>query len=453
MPFQPQALDERTLKKFVDRLLQSLRTEPTVSRAMAQEHVAHMLGFQHWHEAITAIGAPRAKPAVAKTPAGEPGLYPAEPLRFSKDHCEALLLWALQFPGLTAVTVSSGEQAMLEVAGKTYRVTQRQWTQEECEHMALAMGARRVLPVGEDQDFSRSFSLTNGERHRVVGTRVGIVVSNVPGIQVTARVHAAVPPSLENLGYTSEQLEILRNAMGREGLLIVSGSTGGGKSTTLAGMTREQAQRARTKHIVFNPHNEFEYHAIPTAPNSSIEAVDLEASNLTIASEIRRSLRRDPTHVLVDQARDMPTMTESIHLAESGCHVNLGIHAESVSHTFSRCLRGFHEQWKPIARQLIGVLSLVLAQRFLPTTDGRRVPIREWLEFTPRVRQSLLEMVDQTATLEHFCVLMESFLQHHGHRFIEDAERLAAAGILSEQTLNRCRRDSAARLRGYGESA
>lgn len=452
MPFQPQALDERTLKKFVDRLLQSLRTEPTVSRAMAQEHVAHMLGFQHWHEAITAIGAPRAKPAVAKTPAGEPGLYPAEPLRFSKDHCEALLLWALQFPGLTAVTVSSGEQAMLEVAGKTYRVTQRQWTQEECEHMALAMGARRVLPVGEDQDFSRSFSLTNGERHRVVGTRVGIVVSNVPGIQVTARVHAAVPPSLENLGYTSEQLEILRNAMGREGLLIVSGSTGGGKSTTLAGMTREQAQRARTKHIVFNPHNEFEYHAIPTAPNSSIEAVDLEASNLTIASEIRRSLRRDPTHIMVDQARDMPTFTESIHLAESGCHVNLGIHAESVSHTFSRCLRGFHEQWKPIARQLIGVLSLVLAQRFLPTTDGRRVPIREWLEFTPRVRQLLLELVTST-TLERFCVLVESLLHRHGHPFTEDAERLAEAGILSEQTLNRCRRDSAARLRDYEESA
>ena len=451
MPFQPQALDERTLKKFVDRLLQSLRNEPTVSRAATQEHVARMLGFQHWHEAIKAIGAPRTKPAVARAPLEAPGLYPAEPLRFSKDHCEALLLWALQFPSLSAVTVSSGDQAMLEVAGRLYRVTQRQWTQEECENMARAMGAAPASPTDSDRDFARSLSLANGERHRVVGTLVPITQGNVPGIQVTARVHAAIPPALENLGYTPEQIEILRNALGREGLLIVSGSTGGGKSTTLAALTREQAQRARTKHIVFNPYSDFEYHAIPTAPDSSIESMDLQASNLTIASEIRRSLRRDPTHIMVDQARDMPTFTESIHLAESGCHVNLGIHAESVSHTFSRCLRGFHEQWKPHARQLIHVLNLVLAQRLVPTTDGRLVPVREWLVFTPSVRQSLLQMVDQTATLAHFCVLMEAFLQQQGHRFVEDAKRLTEAGSLSEQTLNHYLRDAAARLRGYGE--
>lgn len=451
MPFQPQALDERTLKKFVDRLLQSLRNEPTVSRAITQEHVARMLGFQHWHEAITAIGAPRTKPAVTQAPMGGPGLYPAEPLRFSKDHCEALLLWALQFPALSAVTVSSGEQAMLEVAGRSYRVTQRQWTQEECELMAQAMGAIPVLPTNQERDFARSLSLANGERHRVVGSLFPILQGNVPGIEVTARTHAAVPPTLEHLGYTPEQLEILRNALGRKGLVIISGGTGGGKSTTLAALTREQAQRERTKHIVFNPYSDFEYQAIPTAPDSLIEVVDLQASNLTIASEIRRSLRRDPTHITVDRARDMPTFTESIHLAESGCHVNLGIHAESVSHTFSRCLRGFDEQWKPHAKQLIHVLNLVLAQRLTPTTDGRLVPIREWLVFTPWVRQSLLQMVDQTATLEHFCVLMESFLQQYGHRFIEDAERLTEAGILSEKTLKDYRRAGVARLRGYGE--
>lgn len=451
MPFQPQALDERTLKKFVDRLLQSLRNEPTVSRATTQEHVARMLGFQHWHEAITAIGAPRIKPDGVKAPFGGPGFYPAEPVRFSKDHCEALLLWALHFPSLSAVTVSSGEQAMLEVAGKLYRVTQREWTHEECEHMAQAMGATPGSSTDPDRYFVRSLSLANGERHRVVGTAVHVTRDNVPGVEVTAWVHAAVPPALDTLGYTREQLEILRKALGREGLVIISGSTGGGKSTTLAALTREQAQRERTKHIVFAPCQEFEYHATPTAPNSSIEAVDLQASNLTIASEIGRCLRRDPTHVMIDQARDMPTLTESIYLAESGIHVNLGIHAESVSHTFSRSLRGFGEQWKPYARQLIEVLNVVLAQRFLPTTDGQRVSVREWLDITPSTRQTLLQMVDQTATLAHFCVLVESLLQQHGHRFIEDAERLAQAGILSEQTLTRCRRDAAARLRGYEE--
>lgn len=141
MPFQPQALDERTLKAFVDRLIQSLRQhEAPLKRSAAQESVARMLGFANWHAAITAVTQNRPKPQASAVSAPGIGLYPAEPLRFTPEHAQAFLLWAFEI-GVSDVVVTTGDPIYVEAYGRRSLVTRREITAEEEQAFSQAAGA------------------------------------------------------------------------------------------------------------------------------------------------------------------------------------------------------------------------------------------------------------------------------------------------------------------------
>ncbi len=441
MPFQPQALDERTLKKFVDRLLKSQQGEPTVSRSTAQEHVARMLGFQHWHQALAAIRSPRPGNPLVHKSTGGPGFYPAEPKEFTRDHSEALIRWVLQTPFSSDLTVQTGEQAFLESLGRNHRVTRRFWTTEECLSFAQALGAapdvvRSERTQQQGADWAHTLTLADGERYRIVASLTPITTAGSKGFCVNMRIHASIPPALDTLGYTAEQIEQLRKFSASPGLTLIASHSGGGKSTTLAALLREQVEQPNTQAVVLDAPLEFEYEAISTGPNSTLQAIDLQVSELTAASQVRKSLKSKPSYVSVGIARDQATFQEAVYAANQGHRVSVGLHSDSVPDALTRPLRGWGDQWRQQGFQLIHALNTVMAQKLETTGDGKRVALREWMEITPQVRQTFVRLMNEEARDPiHLRTLLETVLDEHGHSFTEDIERLASSKVLPPDAL------------------
>lgn len=156
-----------------------------------------------------------------------------------------------------------------------------------------------------------------------------------------------------------------------QGLLLVTGPTGSGKSTTLAAMIRYVNDTMR-KHII-TLEDPIEY--MHAHGSSIIDQREVGYDTNTFADGLRAALRQDPDVILVGEMRDLETISTAITAAETGHLVLATLHTWSAASTIDRIIDVFpHGQQAQIRVQLAGVLTAVLSQRLFPTADrkGRR---------------------------------------------------------------------------------
>ncbi|MCM3743485.1 type IV pilus twitching motility protein PilT [Sporosarcina luteola] len=157
-----------------------------------------------------------------------------------------------------------------------------------------------------------------------------------------------------------------------QGLILVTGPTGSGKSTTLAAMIRYLNETSR-KHII-TLEDPIEY--VHSHQSSIIDQREVGFDTSTFADGLRASLRQDPDVILVGEMRDLETISTAITAAETGHLVLATLHTWSAASTIDRIIDVFpHGQQSQIRVQLAGVLTAVLSQRLFQTVDrkGRRV--------------------------------------------------------------------------------
>lgn len=157
-----------------------------------------------------------------------------------------------------------------------------------------------------------------------------------------------------------------------QGLILVTGPTGSGKSTTLAAMIRYMNETMR-KHII-TLEDPIEY--VHTHESSIIDQREVGFDTDSFADGLRASLRQDPDVILVGEMRDLETISTAITAAETGHLVLATLHTWSAASTIDRIIDVFpHGQQSQIRVQLAGVLTAVLSQRLFPTVDrsGRSV--------------------------------------------------------------------------------
>lgn len=178
------------------------------------------------------------------------------------------------------------------------------------------------------------------------------------------------------------------------GLLLVTGSTGSGKSTTLASLMDWLLRRPRHAVTLEDP---VEYIFSPGHEASFISRRELGRDFFSFAQGIRQSLREMPDLLLVGEIRDEETMTAALMAAESGILVLASLHTGTASGAVER-VAGFYapDRQPVILRQLSQVITAVIAQRLTPAPGGRRA-IYEILTATPAVRN--LVRVGNTAQL------------------------------------------------------
>lgn len=173
------------------------------------------------------------------------------------------------------------------------------------------------------------------------------------------------------------------------GLILVTGPTGTGKSSTLAAII-EEINQTRGEHILtIEDPIEFVY----TPAKSLISQREIGQDTLTWPNALRSSLREDPNVVLVGEMRDLETISAALTVAETGHLVFATLHTNSGPETIDRIIDVFPEfQQSQVRQQLASTLRAVLSQRLIPTTDGkRRVPAMEVLINTPAAANLIRE--------------------------------------------------------------
>ena len=183
---------------------------------------------------------------------------------------------------------------------------------------------------------------------------------------------------------------VLRSvAMEQRGLILVTGTTGSGKSTTLASMI-DIVNSNRNCHII-TIEDPIEF--IHEDKKSIVDQREVGLDTSTFSAALRVALRQDPDVILVGEMRDFETIETALTAAETGHLVLSTLHTLNATETVNRIISVFppyHQ--KQVRLQLAGVLKGVVSQRLVPKADGMgRVPAVEVLVSTARVRECIIE--------------------------------------------------------------
>lgn len=172
------------------------------------------------------------------------------------------------------------------------------------------------------------------------------------------------------------------------GLVLVTGPTGSGKSTTLAALLHK-INHERAEHVVtIEDPIEFTHKSI----KSVIVQREVHYDTFSFSAALRSSLRQDPDVVLIGEMRDLETIAAAITIAETGHLVFATLHTNSAAQSIDRMIDVFPPHQQPqIRAQLSNILMAIVSQRLIPSIGGGRIASAEILVATPAVRNIIRE--------------------------------------------------------------
>ncbi len=208
------------------------------------------------------------------------------------------------------------------------------------------------------------------------------------GVSAVFRVIPVKILSLEELGLPS----ILKKFTQLErGMILVTGVTGSGKSTTLAAMINEINWNKRKHIITVEDPIEFVHKDRKCVVNQRSVGQD----TYSFGNALRAALREDPDIILVGEMRDRETIETALHASDSGHLVFSTLHTLDAKETINRIVSSFPTEEQPRIRlSLASVLQGVISQRLVPTIDEKRVAALEVMVKTPYIAQLILESRD-----------------------------------------------------------
>lgn len=235
-------------------------------------------------------------------------------------------------------------------------------------------------------------------------------------------------------------------ALEQRGLILVTGTTGSGKSTTLATMIDIINQNRNCHIITIEDPIEF----IHEDKKSIIDQREVGSDTSTFSSALRVALRQDPDVILVGEMRDFETIETALTAAETGHLVMSTLHTLNATETITRIISVFppyHQ--KQVRLQLAAVLKGVISQRLVPRADGKgRVPAVEILVSTARVRECIIE---KDKTNELLDAITKGVTTYGMQSFDQSLMFLLRDGLITyEEALKHCTNpdDFALRVKG-----
>ncbi len=238
-------------------------------------------------------------------------------------------------------------------------------------------------------------------------------------VGLVARVIPLHIPAMGDLGLGEKEYRLTQQA---QGLILVTGPTGHGKSTTLAAMM-DTINRERRAHIVtIEDPIEFQY----DDAKAVVRQRELGSDTLSFAAALKHTLRQDPNVILVGEMRDLETIAAVLTLAETGHLVLSTLHTNSAAQTIDRIVDVFPPyQQQQVRLQLSLVLLAVLSQRLVPALNGGRVAARELLINTPAIANLIRE--GETAQIPS---VIQTGAEHGMRTMAQSLKELAANGII-----------------------
>lgn len=277
----------------------------------------------------------------------------------------------------------------------------------------------------EHNELDLAYGITGMGRFRVNVFQqrgmIGMVLRVIP-TEVKGFDDLYLPPVLKNIALESR------------GLIVVTGATGSGKSTTLASMV-DFINSNRTCHIL-TIEDPIEY--LMKDKRSVINQRELSVDTNSFSSALRSALRQDPDVIMVGEMRDLETIEMALVAGETGHLVLSTLHASDCTETISRVISVFPpHQHQHVRYQLASILKSIVSQRLLPTADGKgRVPAIEILIQTARVKELIS---DEKRTLELIDAMRTGHSNYGMQTFDQSLMQLVQRNLVRyEEALRHC---------------
>lgn len=279
------------------------------------------------------------------------------------------------------VHITVGRPPVFRIHGHLDPVGDESLTSQDTEQLVneiITPRMKRVLDEVGEADFS--YAIPNQGRFRVNAYK------QRKSFGLAIRVLQPGVPNISSLGLAP----CVRDLCGLpRGLVLCTGPTGSGKSTTLAAMI-DLINRTRSAHVI-TIEDPIEY--LYRHGTCIINQREVGDDTMNFANALRASLREDPDVILVGEMRDLETISTAVTAAETGHLVFSTLHTTSAAQTIDRIIDVFPpNQQQQIRTQLASVLQAVLSQQLLPTADGRgRVLAQEVLLMNDATRNIIRE--------------------------------------------------------------
>jgi len=254
-------------------------------------------------------------------------------------------------------------------------------TNDEAKKMAYAcMGERerRIFEQYSTVDFSldaKSYGRFRFNVYRQLG-KICMAIRHIP----------PKVPSFEELNLPGDILRKMSES--RRGLILVTGMTGSGKTSTLAAMI-DHINKTRAGHIL-TLEDPIEF--IHTDNRCVVSQLELGTDTLSYTGALRAAMRQDPDVILIGELRDPEVIKAAVAAAETGQLVLGTMHTVNVLQTITRIIDAFPvEQHEQIRTQLSELVRGIVCQRLLPTLQNTMAPALEIMVSTPQVRKLILE--------------------------------------------------------------
>ncbi|MFD1927288.1 type IV pilus twitching motility protein PilT [Sporosarcina siberiensis] len=327
--------------------------------------------------------------------------------------------------GASDLHITSGIPAVFRIDGQLRQLDERKYSPDELELMVAT-----VLPEFKREEFKKngesdfSYALPGKSRFRInafhqrgtIAIAIRLISTKIPTIE-----QLAMPPVLYEL------------AKKPQGLILVTGPTGSGKSTTLAAMI-DYINTNYAKHII-TLEDPIEY--LHSHKQSVVNQREIGADTQSFANGLRAALRQDPDVILVGEMRDLETISTAITAAETGHLVLATLHTSSAATTIDRIIDVFppHQQ-SQIRIQLANVLQGIVSQRLFVKKDGDgRIAATEILLHVPAVSNLI-----RSEKVHQITNVMQSSRALGMHTLETSLQKMIASGLIhfndAEQYLN-----------------
>jgi twitching motility protein PilT len=282
--------------------------------------------------------------------------------------------------GASDLHLTANYRAMARVDGKLQMIRSQVLTHDSIKAMLTPIAKRYPeVDIDRDRDLDLAYQLHDGTRFRV---NIGYQQQTMTG---TFRLIPSVIKTPQELHLPALVTQFTKY---KQGLVLVTGPTGSGKSTTLAALVNE-INKTEAKHII-TIEDPIEY-AYPKG-SSLVDQRNVGVDTLSWPMALRATLRQDPDVVLIGEMRDIETMEAALQVAETGHLVFSTLHTNTAAQTIDRVIDAFPKgKQEQVRTQLSSVLMAVISQRLIPIAGGGRRLAVEVMVVTGAIRNAIRE--------------------------------------------------------------
>ncbi|MDD5281900.1 MAG: type IV pilus twitching motility protein PilT [Candidatus Omnitrophica bacterium] len=326
-----------------------------------------------------------------------------------------LLLMCIE-KGASDLHVTENEPPILRIDGRLTRTSLEKLNKQELKKMVygvLSNSQKEIFERELELDFS--LALPDLDRFRVnIHTQKGSVEAAFRRIPLEI-------PNVDKLGLPQIIIDLANKP---NGLVLVTGPTGMGKTTTLAAMINHINSERECLITCIEDPIEF----IFTNKKSVVKQREVYSDTHSFAQALRHALRQDPNVIVVGEMRDLETISTALTAAETGHLVLATLHTPDAPQTIARIIDVFppHQQ-QQVKMQLSDCLQGVVSQLLLPHISGKgRVLCTEVMVATPGIRNLIREQ-----EIEQIPTLMQTGLQHGMHTMDKSLKELHQKGLIT----------------------